>query len=50
MISDEMDKREDEEEVGNIGNENECVGNECEKKDGNFENIKAETDNWNGDG
>jgi hypothetical protein len=44
-----MDRREDEEEFGNVGNEHKSVGTECEKKDGNCENTKAKTDDRNSD-
>jgi hypothetical protein len=48
-ISDEMDRREDEEEAENGGSEHESVSSECEIEGGNCEDTEAETDNKNGE-
>jgi hypothetical protein len=44
-----MDRRDDEEELGNIGSEQDSVSNECERYDGYFKDTKAETYNRNGE-
>jgi hypothetical protein len=38
-----MDRREEEEYVGNVGSEYENVSNECETEDGSCEDSGAET-------
>jgi hypothetical protein len=42
-----MNRREDEEEVGNVGIEHESVSSECETEYGNYENAEAGTDSRN---
>jgi hypothetical protein len=47
--SDEMNGREDDEEVGNVGNKHECVSSECETENGIYEDSEPETGHGNGE-
>jgi hypothetical protein len=42
-ISDEMDAREDEECVGNVGSEHESVSSEFQTEDGNYKDTEVRT-------
>jgi hypothetical protein len=48
-ISDKMDGKEDEEELGNIGSEQDSVSRECERDDRYFKDMKAQTYDGNGE-
>jgi hypothetical protein len=48
-VSADMNRREDEEEVGSTGTEHESVSSECETEDGNYEDSEAKADDRNGE-
>jgi hypothetical protein len=43
-----MDRREDKEELGNTGSEQDGVSSECKRDDGYFKDAKAEAYDRNG--
>lgn len=47
--SDEMNGREDDDEVRNVGNEDKSVSSECETENGMYEESELETGHGNGE-